>query len=343
MISIVVPCYNCETTLERCVNSLLNQTESNIEIILVDDGSTDKTFECCETFAKKDLRIKFIHQKNGGLMNAWKRGTIEATGEYIMFCDADDYLDLDSVAILYGRLRDIHVDIIVYGMKMEYEDGSVVYQNNRLEKEFYTREEITDYILPLFFSDGNMESCIIQMSRCTKIFRRELLVGNLKYLNDKISVGEDALTTFATVLSAEALCFIKEYYPYHYVRNNSSMIGKYDPSLFRKIIDLRKEMFKIADAYQYAYPLQIEAYFLSKTFLCMKKEICRNKNVGYRAVRKQLKDMRENEIMVKAIGQCSIRRYDLKSKLFACMMIKKQYLFVYYLTRVAEKAGLGQA
>lgn len=342
MISIVVPCYNCDKTLARCMYSLCNQTEQNVEIVLVDDGSEDKTCELCDAFAEKDCRIKVIHQNNGGLMNAWKRGVAEATGEYVMFCDSDDYLDLDAVEVLENKADSVRADIIVYGMKMEYDDGSVLYQRNYLEKEFYSRESIKSLILPFFFSDGNMESSIMQMSRCCKLFRRELLVNNFKYLSDKISVGEDALTTFSSVLSADTLYCMEGFYPYHYMRNSASMIGRYDALLFQKFIDLREQMLKIADEYQYVYPRQIEAYFLSKVFLCMKKEICRNKSSSYLAVRGQLIGMRENEVMVSAVKQCSIRKYDLKSRLFAELVIHKQYLAVYLLTIIADKVGMGQ-
>lgn len=343
MISIVVPCYNCDKTLARCMYSLYNQTEQKVEIVLVDDGSEDKTCELCDAFAEKDCRIKVIHQNNGGLMNAWKRGVAEATGEYVMFCDSDDYLDLDAVEVLENKADSVRADIIVYGMRMEYEDGGIIYQENQLEEGSYTREDIINQVLPSFFSSGNMESCIMQASRCSKLFKRKLLVDNFKYLSDRISIGEDALATFASVLSADTLYCMKGFYPYHYMRNNISMIGKYDALLFQKFIDLREQMFKIADAYRYAYPLQIEDYFLSKVFLCMKKEICRNKDAGYQAIRKQLKSMRENEIVVNAVCQCSVQKYDLKSRLFAYLAIRKQYFILYILTMAADKAGMGQA
>lgn len=182
----------------------------------------------------------------------------------------------------------------------------------------------------------------MQMSRSAKLFRRELLINNIKYLSDNISVGEDALTTFAAVLSADVICCMKDFYPYHYMRNNLSMIGRYDALLFQKFIDLREQMLKIAHAYSYDYPLQIEAYFLSKVFLCMKKEICRNKDAGYRAVRKQLITMRENETMVNAVERCNIRKYDLTSRLFAYLVIGKQYFLLYILTLLADRAGMGK-
>lgn len=343
MISIVVPCYNCEKTLERCVDSILKQTCQCFELLLVDDGSVDKTYEICKEAVRSDKRVKTFHQKNRGLMNAWKRGVVEAAGEFIIFCDSDDYIDSDLVGSLEIILNRFRVDLILYGAKSEYEDGSVTCQDNRLEGGYYTREEITHSILPFYFSDGRMESGMILSSRCTKLFRRELLIKNFDYLSDKIHVGEDGLTTFAAILSADSVYCMKEYYPYHYMRNDDSMIGKYDALLFQKFLDLREQMYRVADVYNYAETSQIEAGFLSNVLLCMKKEICRNKKSGYKEVKKQLTVMRENATVESAIRLCSIKKYDWPSKIFAWLIIKRRYFSVCMMTWAAEWTGMGKA
>jgi len=343
MISVVVPCYNCDKTLSRCVDSIRQQTYQQIEIILVDDGSQDKTYELCKAAAAVDVRIRLFHQENSGLMNAWKRGVAEASGEYIIFCDSDDYIDFDMVETLEAKVRSFHTDIILYGMKMEYEDGSVIYRDNQLKEGYYTRGDIMRFILPSYFSDGSMESGMVLASRWTKLFRRELLLKNFDYLSDKISVGEDALTTFASVLSAEGLLCIKGYYPYHYMRNNDSMIGRYDELLFQKFTELREQVYRIAMNYHYIYDEQIEAYFLSNVLLCMKKEICRNREAGYRIIRNRLCEMRRDSVTENAIRRCSVNKYGLQSKVFAKLIIKEQYFAVCVLTWIADRIGMGQA
>ena len=343
MISVVVPCYNCEKTLDRCIQSIRNQTKVNLEIVLVNDGSKDSTGEMCDKVATIDSRIKVVHQANRGLMNAWKQGVLEATGEYIAFCDADDYVESNLIEILEEKVEEYHMDMLLYDMKIEYENGAVSYLRNRLEGGFYTREDIDNRILPWFFFQRDMQSEIMLFSRCAKVFRRELLIRNLQYLNDEISTGEDDLTTFATVLSADSVYCMKGFYPYHYMRNNDSMIGKYDAKMFRKFLDLRNELQKIAGTYQYKYKNQIEQHFLSNTFLCMKKEICRNRGAGYNQINKNLQEMRKNEIVSDAIKKCSIKQYSLMSKVFAYLAIKKRYLLLYSLTLVADALGKGVA
>lgn len=343
MISIVVPCYNCENTFKRCLDSIRNQTQKKIEIILVDDGSLDSTYQLCEDAAREDSRIRALHQENKGLMNAWKMGVKEASGEYVTFCDSDDYLDIDLVEILEKKIENYQADIIVYGMKMQYEDNSTSCRDNRLEEGYYTKADIEKLVLPRFFSNGNMESCMLLASRCSKLFRRELLLSNFGYLSDAISNGEDALTTFASVLSADSIYCMKNYFPYHYMRNNASMIGKYDELMFEKYVMLREQLHIIANIYDYPYQEQIERNFLSNTLLCMKKEICRNKGAGCRKVCNRLRLMRENEIFIGAIQVCEINQFDLKSRVFAHLIINRRYFITYILTRLMDLLGIGRA
>lgn len=343
MISIVIPCYNCEKTFTRCLNSIRRQTQQKFEIVLVDDGSTDGTYGLCEAATKEDARIRVIHQANKGLMNAWKSGVCAARGEYIAFCDSDDWIEPDLIENLEKKIENFHVDILLYGMTVEYEDKIVEYVDNQLAEGVFTKEDISQRILPRYFSDGKMESGIMLSSRFTKLFRRELLIRNMDMLDDRISVGEDGLTTFVLVLSAESIYCIKKYYPYHYMRNGESMIGKYDETLFRKYVYLKNEMDRVAEKYQYLYTEQLDAAFLSNVLLCMKKEICRNKAEGYRGVRRRLIKMRENRIFDNIISKCNVSKYEWKSKIFVQLIIKKQYWAVYVMTKLADALGIGKA
>lgn len=342
MISIVVPCYNCEKTFIRCIESLCCQTQSKMEIVLVDDGSVDRTYELCEITADKDSRIKVIHQENKGLMNAWKTGVSAATGEYIAFCDSDDWVEPDLIMTLEEEIARFHADIYLFGMRVEYEDKTVEYQDNQLEEGYYGKVDIIEKILPVFFSDGRMQSEIMLMSRWTKVFSRRLLMGNMKRLYDGISIGEDDLTTFVSVLSAESLYCMKGFYPYHYMRNNDSMIGKYDELMFQKFLHLKRQMDEIAELYQYPYKEQIEANFFSNALLCMKKEICRNKEKGYRALRGRLSLMREDESFIQTVRCCSVKKYELKSRIFAYLVIKRWYGGLVALTRIMDALGYGK-
>lgn len=342
MISIIVPCYNCEKTFERCINSIRNQTYQQIEIVLVDDGSTDRTGILCEDAAKEDGRIKVIHQKNGGLMNAWKSGVRNASKEYIAFCDSDDYVDLDLAETLMNKINESNADIILYGMKVEYSDGVVETADNQLERGLYAKEDIAKRILPNYFDNGQMQSEMILASRDTKIFRRTLLLEIIDSLRDEISLGEDELTTFAAVLSAHSIYCMCHYSPYHYMRNNESMIGKYDSQMFHKYLLLRKQLTEIARIHNYPYLEQIEKRFVSHTLLCMKKEISRNRESGYRDVKRNLSGMRENTIFKNALKMVEVKKYRGKSRVFLKLVIGKKYFMLYMITNFVSRLGIGK-
>lgn len=342
MISVIVPCYNCEKTFARCIGSLREQTYEQFEIILVDDGSGDGTYELCERISAEDRRIKVIHQVNQGLMNAWKRGVREATGDYIAFCDSDDYIERDLIETLEGKIKEYSADIILYGMQVEYANDVKVCVDNLLSEGFYSKQDIWEQILPVYFSNGDMQSGIMMGSRCTKLFNRKLLLNNLKLLDDRIAVGEDDLAVFAAALSAQSVFCMKGYFPYHYVRNNESMIGKYDPTLFDKFMALKEQLNRIAEKYDYPYQEQLDAAFLSNILLCMKKEICRNKSADYIKIKRNLKIMRNDAEVCRVIADCSVRQYNFKSKVFAFLTIHKWYLALYVLTRVMDRLGYGR-
>ena len=110
-ISVIVPCYSVEKYLNRCVDSILNQTYENLEVLLIDDGSTDKTYELCEAYLNKDNRVKVIHQKNMGLSGARNTGIENATSSYYVFIDSDDEILKDMIEVLYDLLKKYEADI----------------------------------------------------------------------------------------------------------------------------------------------------------------------------------------------------------------------------------------
>lgn len=124
LITVVVPIYKVEAYLDECVQSILKQTYSNLEIILVDDGSPDRCGEMCDVYAEKDARVKVIHQKNKGLSGARNSAIDIATGEYITFVDSDDYLKEDMVEVLYHEVLQYDAEIATAAFESFFEDES---------------------------------------------------------------------------------------------------------------------------------------------------------------------------------------------------------------------------
>ena len=118
-ISIIVPVYNAEKYLVECLNSLVEQTYKNIEIILIDDGSIDNSAKICDEYAKKDERIKVVHQKNSGVSVARNNGLDMHTGDYVMFVDSDDWIELNTCEILINNIISNDKDILIYNYYLE--------------------------------------------------------------------------------------------------------------------------------------------------------------------------------------------------------------------------------
>lgn len=150
IISVIVPVYNVEKYLYKCIDSILGQTYKELEIILVDDGSTDNSGVICDKYEKKDNRIKVIHKKNGGLSDARNCGLDNAIGEYIAFLDSDDWVDFKYIEILYENLRDYNADISICNFRRVHDEKEllnnhnniILYNNIEALQQIYTNKSV---------------------------------------------------------------------------------------------------------------------------------------------------------------------------------------------------------
>lgn len=234
-VSIIVPVYNLEEYLDRCVTSLCRQTCKDIEIILVDDGSTDESGRLCDAFAKKDERIRVIHKENGGLVSAWKCGLLESTCPYVCFVDGDDWIDDKMIEELFSFTEGREDEVVSCDYVIERPTGkSPVYQG--LAPGEYTGEILKEQVLPRLLGNENRLVCL---SRCMKLISRRLLVENAHYSDEKLKMGEDAAVLFPVLLHAKRLVILDKKAYYHYYYNPASMVHKYDKGLYENILMLR--------------------------------------------------------------------------------------------------------
>lgn len=151
MISIIIPVYNCEKQISRCVESILRQTYKNIECIIVDDGSVDGTAQICDELAEKDNRIKVIHISNGGVQAARERGVVHCRGDYIMFVDADDYIEDSICETALAELQKLHVNVVCFNYTVNGKKGFDI-----REREVIDSKTAIEYMLILKKLDGNL-------------------------------------------------------------------------------------------------------------------------------------------------------------------------------------------
>lgn len=221
-ITVIVSIYNLEDYLKNCIDSIVNQTYKNLEIILVDDGSLDSSGVICDEYAKKDQRIIVIHKDNGGPLSARKAGVEKASGNYISFVDGDDWIDFETYKTILNRIKSYNPDMITFGLK-KHENNSLSEKYNRLNEGLYSKEQLYDFIKNNYASDDLAFKRIIIGSSCTVIYKTSLIKKCINNINDSINVCEDGALNLICLLNIDSL-FSVHYAPYHYmVRKNSIM------------------------------------------------------------------------------------------------------------------------
>lgn len=237
LLSIIVPIYNIQKYLQKCVDSILNQS-GNIEIILVDDGSTDKCSEICDDYANKDNRVKVIHKKNGGQNSARITGLSTADGEYIMFVDGDDWLEAGCIEKCMHVMKESCADMVCFGAKYVYKEKTIdhplrysgYYERNRIEKD----------IFPLLIENEYGQH--FETNIWGKVFKRDQLLEAYKGIDLRITMGEDGVVVRPYVFKCMSISFIPECYYCYNQTNSASMTHTLRPISWDNTLLIRKNL-----------------------------------------------------------------------------------------------------
>lgn len=242
LISIIIPIYNAEKWIERCINSILNQNYTKIELILVNDGSTDSSGRICDSYEKKDNRIKVIHKKNEGVSIARNNGKSIASGEYLYFMDADDMLKKNTFEKLINVFNDNKVNIILFG----YENLS-----NNEEVIPIFEEGVTDDFSSKLKNYKHINSKNQFCFSWRFIFKRTLIEDINNNFNSDIKIGEDTLFNMTAVFSCNQIYTLKEsLYIYNDLNSESAMRKKYKVNFTEDINNNYKEKVKLFKKYK---------------------------------------------------------------------------------------------
>lgn len=214
MISVIVPIYNDAQYLPQCIESICGQTYHDLEILLIDDGSSDGSSEICDAYRKRDSRIAVFHKENGGAVSARKAGMIRATGEYIAFADGDDWLEPEMLERLFAVLSCEKADIVMCG-RFE-ETGSVrkeVYHG--IPTGRYDKKALKEKVYPRMIVNGAFFEWGLFPGLWDKLFRRECVEKFLMAVDERVTMGDDAACTYPCILNANSICVLGECL-YHY-------------------------------------------------------------------------------------------------------------------------------
>ena len=231
LISIIVPVYNVEQYLEKCVDSIINQTYKNLEIILVDDGATDSSSKLCDKLAKIDNRIKVYHKENGGLSDARNYGVERATGDYIGFVDSDDYIDAEMYEKLYEAIKKENVDVAECNLKIIYPNRVELFT----EQNYYnvcTKQEYLEEYLKIEKIFG---------SACVRLIKSNI-AKKLKFPVGKLY--EDTYYAYDLINVADSYVIMEAPYYNYLMRENSITNARFNPRIF-DLIEIVEEFHNI--------------------------------------------------------------------------------------------------
>ncbi|MCI8416919.1 MAG: glycosyltransferase family 2 protein [Lachnospiraceae bacterium] len=226
MISVIIPVYNAEEYLDQCVRSVCRQTYTELEIILVNDGSTDRSYDICEKFRKQDQRIRVIHNENKGLVSARIDGINASRGEYIAFVDADDWIEPAMYEEMYKTMQQEQVDIVMSGRFEDTGDVSrAVYHG--IPKGRYDRQSLVRDVFPKMIVNENFFEWGIFPGLWDKLFRRENLYKYQNKVDRAIRMGEDAACVYPCILNAKSIYIMGKCF-YHYRQSTGTMVKQKD-------------------------------------------------------------------------------------------------------------------
>lgn len=246
-ISIIVPVFNTEKQLDRCIKSLINQTYEKIEIILIDDGSTDKSLDRCLSFKQQDSRIVVIHQENSGVSSARNRGIEEAKGDFIAFVDSDDWIDGNVCETFFDAYQKNNCDLFCYSAVYHKKRGAIssyLFPNDidiltPEQKQELQRKVFTPYA-PDFGYNVNTR---FAGSACGKFYKASVLKQNLLVFSTQTIISEDCLFNIYAIDYFERICFSKQVF-YHYQISSNSAQNRYRPNSDRNFSVVIKQIQK---------------------------------------------------------------------------------------------------
>lgn len=257
-LSVIVPVYNVESYIRRCLDSILAQTYRNLEIILVDDGSTDTSGEICDEYAALDARVQVVHKENGGVFSARREGIMYVTGEYTTYADPDDWIEEETYEKMVERLLEYHPDMVVFGYKKEYGGHIEEYRQN-VKAGFYFKEEFwTEFNrhvneMPFFTQP-------VDMILWNKAIRTELCkkyqIGDMQDLGDN---GDDDGIVFPCLLELNSI-FVGTECLYHYCVRKKSVLWEPVNGAYEDCLRLSEHL--ISSYANYAKDIRMDINFL---------------------------------------------------------------------------------
>lgn len=334
MITVVIPVYNVEEYLDRCVSSVVNQTYTNLEILLIDDGSPDKCPQMCDEWAEKDSRIRVIHKKNAGLGMARNTGIENATGEYICFFDSDDYVAADTIEKAHNAISDHNADVAIFGLcDIDSKDNVIRMRVPAPGKDFYCGEEIRTYILPSLLRNevDPGQPANLWMSVCICLYSLDLIRrSEWCFASEREIISEDTYALLDLYKYVERVAVIKEALYFVY-QNGASVSRSYRSDRFDKLRYFYQKCIELCQKHGYTENVEKGCAIIFTVFTLdvLKMEVAHASNL-IRCLR-QISEIINDSFLQSALQKRKNCYVGMKQRILYWAMRHKCYLLCYLL------------
>ncbi len=340
-LSVIIPIYNTENYLDKCIQSVLNQTFRDFEIILVDDSSTDSSGKICDDYAKKHDFIKVIHKEHGGPTQTRKVGLTYASGTYVIYMDSDDRITPDMYEYMMKKILKYNADIGICDIVIETEKSRTPLYRD-IPGGFYDKDRLKKEIYPcMLFSEAKTEPAIAP-SLCNKIIKKTILENVVLEANENIYYGEDAVCMYPCMLDAESVYIAKDKFFYIYTQTEYSLSRKYDKRLLSKLpllISIFDDEFKKRN---FDGKLQLDFYAASQLAFSIRNELLFNKKKTLAMKRRELKEYLSNPRFKEVFLNVRNSKLDKLFKFKIFLLEKKRIYLLYAMFWLRERTLLSK-
>ena len=277
LVTVVLPIYNVEKYLNRCIESVANQTYKNLEILLIDDGSPDNCPKICDEWAERDRRIRVIHKQNAGLGMARNTGIDNATGEYICFFDSDDYVDKNTIEESFLLAQKENADVVIFGLNTVSKNGNIInsfipfaepetYGGIQVQNDF-----LPEYIAPDPLGDGYRK---FYMSSCVALYSMDVIKNNnFHFVSERDIISEDIYSLIKLFSFVKKVAILPKAC-YYYCENNTSLSRTHRADRYEKIRYFYLECVKLCKNLKYNDTIihRVSKPYLAYTISALKQE-----------------------------------------------------------------------
>lgn len=320
--SVIVPVYNVEKYLANCIESVLSQSFSDFELILVDDGSPDSCPQICDSYKEKDNRIKVVHKPNGGLASARKAGIKVALGDYVFNLDSDDLIGNDVLESAYKIINDTDCEIVSFAYRWVKNGQTVKITDDCLDEGLYEEKDIEKHIYPKLLMDKNMDHISYYLSG--KAVKRELLTPHQLNVSEEISLGEDLCCVVPCYLHAKSV-YISKKIAYLYNVREDSLSKEFNTKQIHLIENVINEISKNDTDKVIDFDEQLCRY---SCFMCFAILASAAEGNHFKSIN-AIKDNIKNSLHIEKIPCAEFEKISLKSRISIFFMKKKCYTIAF--------------